>query len=812
MGAIYLATDTVLLRNVALKVLPENIANDKKRLSRFEREAHAVSALNHPNILTVHEFGHENGIHYLATEFVDGRTLRDELQTGDLSLIDALSIAEQAALALSAAHAAGIVHRDIKPENIMVRNDGIVKVLDFGLVKFTDAKGETSDAEASTKLNTNPGVVMGTVAYMSPEQAKGRPVDERTDIWSLGIVLYEMICETTPFDGESTNDVIAAILRSEPKPISNYLADVPRDLERLVGKCLRKDPEQRYQHIKDVLIDIRELKQELAFELKEQHSKKLNVEANTQTFVHDHPTNVGTSEPTNELLTIHQTSSAEYVVSEIKQHKRGFILLSIGVLFAAIGFGYWFFSNRISNAAPIESIAVMPFVNASGNNDVEYLSDGMTETLINSLSQLPKLSVKGRSSVFRYKGKDVEPRTIGTELSVQAVLNGRVVQRGDSLILSLDLVDTKTGNQIWGEQYSRKLTDILSLQHEIGRDVSNKLRAKLSGEDTARLAKNYTANPEAYQLYLQGRYHWNKRTDEDIKKSTEYFQKAIDKDPNYALAYVGLADSYIVVPVLPARESHPKAKAAALKALSIDPSLGEAHAALANSAVYYEWDWPNGEKEYKRAIELSPQYATSHHWYGESLALVGRFDDSFAEYGRALELEPLSLAISTDLAYAYVFARQYDRAIEHLKKLAVLDPNYVRTHYYLARAYEEKGMLQEAIESYAKGRLLDGENPAAVATYVATFNAVLKTSGANGYWQKLVEIENDQGVKGNLYPVVVAGYYARLNDRDRVFPLLEIAFEARATDMAFLNVSPEWDNVRSDPRFRDLLRRVGLPH
>jgi tetratricopeptide (TPR) repeat protein len=436
----------------------------------------------------------------------------------------------------------------------------------------------------------------------------------------------------------------------------------------------------------------------------------------------------------------------------------------------------------------------------------------MTESLINSLSQLPKLAVKARSSVFRYKGKDIEPQTVGNELSVQAVLNGRVVQRGDNLTLSLELVDTKTGNQIWGEQYNRKFTDIVSLQNEIAREVSNKLRQKLSGADEQKLAKNYPISSEAYELYLQGLYHWNKRTNESVGKATEYFQRAIEKDPNYALAYIGLASSYIVMPILPPRESYPKAKAAALKALEIDESLGEAHAVLANVSFYYEYNWENAEREYKRAIELSPNYPTLHHWYGDSLAFVGRFDESFAEYKRALELDQLSFAISTDLGLVYYRARQYDRSIEHLKKLRDLDPNYVRTHDYLAIVYEEKGMFEEALAEKEKSSMLQGKDMEKIIKVNSAIRNAIKESGAKGYWQKLLDVSKEQAQKGNtVYPIDIAIFYAKLNERDQAFVWLEKAFEERLSDMVMLKVSPEWDNIRSDPRFTDLIQRVGLP-
>ncbi len=504
------------------------------------------------------------------------------------------------------------------------------------------------------------------------------------------------------------------------------------------------------------------------------------------------------------VLPAQQTSGTTHALSKSKRRKA---IVAITVVIAlALAVTIYFFVVRKSNV-PINSIAVLPFVNERGNADVEYLSDGMTESLINSLSQLPNLSVKARSTVFHYKGKDITPQQVGSELSVQAVLNGRVVQRGDQLTLSLELVDARTGNQIWSEQYNRKTADLVSLQSKIARDVSNKLRLKLSGADEQRVTKSYTANTEAYQLYLKGLYYWNKRTHEGTRKAMEYFQQAIDKDPSYALAYVGLADSYTISTF--SHTSDEKAKAAALKALEIDDTLGEAHATL---GVIKEWEWyayagADAEREFKRAIELSPNYPTAHHWYGEFLDTRGRFDESFAEYQRALELDPLSLAISTALGTAYYDARQYDRAIEYFKELIEMDPNYVRTHFYLAQVYEEKGMFEEAIAENEKGLILDGKNPNEVAKAKTAMKDALRLSGARGYWQKKFDLGREDEQSSN--PLAMASLFARLGEKDQAFVWLEKAYDERV-HLEYLKVSPEWDNLRSDPRFASLLQRVGL--
>jgi TolB-like protein/Tfp pilus assembly protein PilF len=485
-----------------------------------------------------------------------------------------------------------------------------------------------------------------------------------------------------------------------------------------------------------------------------------------------------------------------------------YAVLAAAAILVIVGGIFVYRYLRSASTGQIESIAVMPFVNASGNAEFEYLSDGMTETLINSLSQVPNLAVKGRGSVFRYKGKDIEPKQIAADLGVQAVLNGRVQARGDSVTLSLDLVDASTGNQIWGEQYVRKLSEIVALQKDIAGDVSNKLKSKLSGTEKQNVGKTYTVDPEAYQLYLQGLYQWNKRTDENSARAREFFQNAIDKDPKYALAYVGLASGYIVND-RPAAFNE-KAKAAAAKALELDPSLGEAHAILGNVAFYYEWDFPRAEAEFKKAIELNPNYPTAHHWYGETLAAQGRFEESNAEYARAVELDPVSMAILTDQAMAYIYARQFDRAIEQLKKLVEIDPNYVRTHFYLAEAYQAKGMFPEAIESTKKGAILSGMEPDRAEALAKRRLDAFKNEGPAGYWKVQLDLAVERGTRdGDAADVIdMAIDHANLGNADKAFEYLEKGFKDRRVGLVFLKVDYIWDKIRSDPRFDDLVRRV----
>ncbi len=510
-----------------------------------------------------------------------------------------------------------------------------------------------------------------------------------------------------------------------------------------------------------------------------------------------------------QIHTTEQTAVQPSGIGEVPKAKGFDKRLILGPLALAVFVLGGFFGYRyITPAKQIASIAVMPLVNSSDDADSEYLSDGMTETLINSLAQLPDLAVKGRGSVFRYKGKDSDPKQIATELGVDAVLNGRLLKRGDSVTLSLDLVEAATGNQIWGEQYVRGFNEIASLQKEIARDVSNKLKAKLSGADQQNIAKGQTANSEAYQLYLQGLYQWNKRTFEGIEKAKELFQKAIDKDPNYALAHAGLASSHVVSGGM--QDDGKKAKAAALKALEIDPSLGEAHTVLANVAFYQEWDPETSEREFKKAIELSPNYATSYHWYGETLSALGRFDEANAALTRAVELDPVSLAIATDQGFVYYTARQFDRAIEHFKRLIEIDPTFQRSYFYLAANYDEKRMFPEAIEARRKGYSAGAENNAKIDAAAKRLSQAYAERGEKGYWQaSLEQVYQRAAQTGQLVDEVeIAFIYAKLGDIDKAFEWLDKGYKARRTGMVFLKADPGWENIRSDPRFDDLVHRV----
>lgn len=562
MGEVYLARDTKLDRQVAVKVLLPHLAADPERLRRFQQETRAVSSLNHPHILVIHDVGQFEGRAFIVTEYVEGQTLRARLRDGPLNTREVVEIAVQIASALTAAHARGIVHRDIKPENVMVRSDGYVKVLDFGIAKLLITPREHDGDD--TRLRTQPGVVMGTPRYMSPEQARGLALDARTDVWSLGVLLYEMIAGRPPFDGATPADVLAAILRAEPAPLSLGATPAAKAAGRLVARTLAKNPADRFASARELHAELTALKTELDSGAGRTPAPRTVTPAASD-LQHDH-------------------------------------------------------------ATAIDSLAVLPFVNAGGDPDTEYLSDGIPESLINSLSQIPDLRVVPRSTAFRYKGQDVDPKKAGRQLRVRALLMGKVLQRGDTLHVQVELVDVAKESPLWGERFNRKVADIFTVEEEIAKQISEKLRLTLSGGDRARLLKRYTENTEAYHLYLKGRYHWNKRTGEGLRKAIEYFQQAVESDPTYALAYAGLADGYCVLPffaAVPAKGAFIRGKADALKALEIDPDLSEALTALGPLQGLLDWDWAGAERSVRRAIEVKPDYWLAHDHYALVLSALG---------------------------------------------------------------------------------------------------------------------------------------------------------------------------------------------
>jgi TolB-like protein/Tfp pilus assembly protein PilF len=682
----------------------------------------------------------------------------------------------------------------------MIRPDGLVKILDFGIAKLTERKVAAIEAEAATAIKaegTSPGMIIGTAAYMSPEQARGKDIDARSDIFSFGVVLYEMLSGKQPFEGESAMDTISSIIYKEPVPLDE--TKTPKELRRIIEKCLRKDRDERYQTAKDLLIDLKDLKQDLQLQNQLERTAPPNNSNESKTQI----LNATTADVS------HTTSSAEYVVSEIKSHKSSFIIGLLVLTLASIGFGYWFFANRTSSAAQIESIAVLPFQNTSSNADTEYLSDGVTESLINSLSQLPNIKVIARASAFRYKGKDIDLAQIAKELNVQAIISGRVVQRGDTLSISVDLTDTQNNTQLWGRQFTKKSSDIFAVQEEITRQITDSLRVRLTGAQVESLTKRYTDNEEAYKLYLQGRFHWNKRN-QSLKKAVEYFRQAIEKDPNYALAYAGLAETYALLGeyrVEPARESAPKGRAAALKALEIDPNLAEAYTALAYIKTDYEWDFAGAEKDYLKAVELNPKYATARQWYGEYLTQMARFDEAAAQIRQAQEFDPLSPVINQQMAELLMFQGQYDKALELSRKTLELDPNFLNAYSIIGWAYEEKKMFDEAVAANQKRMVVAGEDKQKIEALEQAY----KKGGWKGYLQKILEFDKEEFNQGKGSAGSIAGNYALLGEYEEAFKWLERSYENREDAMAWLKVSAVYNPMRSDPLFQDLIRRVGFP-
>jgi len=809
MGEVYLAEDVRLGRKIALKILSADFTKNEDRLRRFEQEPRAASGLSHPNILTIFDIGIEDSTHFIATEFIDGQTLRSALTRARMKLGEVLDIALQAAGALAAAHAAGIIHRDIKPENIMVRPDGLVKVLDFGLAKLTETQAPSTDSGARTiaRADTDPGTVMGTAAYMSPEQARGQKVDARTDIFSLGVVIYEMIAGRAPFEGETASHVIVSILEKEPPPLTRSSPDAPSELERIVTKALAKDKDERYQTVKDLLIDLKRLKQRRDLDAEIERSISPDTLSHSAVATGSGPAAAVTATPSvtsSGDVAARTTSSAEYLVSGIKQHKKGVIAAVVLSAIAIAALVYFFYP---ATSAAMNSIAVLPLTNTSGDPNTEYVSDGISESLINSLSQLQRLRVTARSTAFRYKGKEADPQQVGRDLNVRAVLMGRVRQVGDTLNIQVDLVDATTGAQLWGEEYNRKLSDILAVKQDISREITEKLRLRLTGDEQKQISRRDTTNAEAYQSYLRGRYHWNKRTGDGLKKAIEQFQNAIDRDPNYALAYAGLADCYMLLEQyagIPSSETAPKAKAAAERALAIDDSLAEAHTSLAFH-YHQSWRWEESEKEFKRAITLNPNYPTTHHWYQILLRTLGREDEALAEIKRAQELDPLSPVFEVNIGMLYITKGDLDSAMEHSSRLVQLDPNFPLAHEISGMVYLKQLRYAEAIAEFQQNVAIDR-----TAYSLSYLGHVYGMSGRrNEALAVLKELEGKYNKRESLAQYVAA-VYAGLGDKDQAFAWLEKGFQDKSGLLDFVITEVNFDPLRSDPRYADLLRRMGL--
>ncbi len=744
MGEVYRARDTVLGRDVAIKVLPEDLAGSPQALQRFEREAKALATLSHPNILSIHDFGSDHSISYLVMELLDGDTLRGKIASADLSYSKTLQIAIAVAEGLWAAHSRGIIHRDLKPENIFLTSDGIVKILDFGLARMEEALAPDTQSLPTRSIPTAEGHVVGTVPYMSPEQVRGGPLDPRTDIFSFGCVLYEMLTGGRPFARDSAAETMAAILKDDPLPVNEMEQKLPAEAQHVILHCLEKNRDERFQSARD-----------LAFALKALLSGS------------ELP-RITTKEPS------------------VPARKR-----------------------RTSRKA-VDSLAVLPLVNAGGDPNMEYLSDGITESIINSVSQIPKLRVMARSTVFRYKGREMDPQQIGVDLNVRAVLTGRMVQRAETLNIQTELVDVLDGSQLWGEQYVRKMQDIFAIQEEISQEISSKLRLKLSGEEKNRLVKRHTANTEAYELYLRGRFCWNKRTSEGLKKAIEYFQLAAQKDPEYAQAYSGLADCYNLLSAygfLAPKDSVPLARTASTRALTIDPMLAEAHETLAHVKMLYDWDWSGAEIEFKKAIELNPNYATAHQRYAIQLAAQGRMQLAEKEIRKAQELDPLSLIINTDVGLISYFQAQHNQAITQFRKTLDLDPDFSVAHFALGLALEQEGRFEEALAEFETGMRLSGDR-----SFLSSPAHTLAISGRPEEARSLLAELVVLSTKRYVSPYRLAIVYAGLREIDRAFEWLDKACEDRSVWLIHLHLArdPRFHSIRNDPRFTKVLQRISV--
>ena len=787
MGIVYKAEDIRLGRFVCLKFLPEKLSKDHPAVERFQREARAASSLNHPHICTIYDVDEYEEQSFIVMEFLEGQTLKHRIEGRPLSIERVPEYGHQMADALEAAHAKAIIHRDIKPANIFVTERGQVKLLDFGLAKLLpERKGIASLTHAGTAFNnttqdahlTSTGVSMGTVAYMSPEQVRGEELDERTDLFSLGLVLYEMATGRQAFVGNTSGILFDAILNRTPVPAGRLNPAISPQLEQIINKALEKDRTLRYRTAADLGADLLRLKRDTD---------------SARAF------QVTTGTPAAQLA---KRPWIHFVWAGV-----------LGLALVLFGLNTGGLRDRVLHGSAqgrVDSIAVLPFANVSNDPKTEYLSDGITESLINNLSQLPNLSVTARNTVFRYKGQSTDPQKLGRDMGVKAILTGRLIQTGDDLMISVSLEDVRESRQIWGEQYNRKLSNLVSVQQEIAADIYGRLRPKLEGEGRKLLAKRPTENVEAYQLYLQGLFYWNKWTEADFKRAADYFTQAVQKDSRYALSYAGLADTYSLLGdagYLPPSEAWPKAKAAATQALEIDDTLAEAHTSLALVKEHFEWDWTGAETEFRRAIELNPNSATTHHWYGDYLANMGRSEEGLRETKRAQELDPLSLIINTTLGWQLYLARRNDPATEQLRKVLDIDARFTPARRVLEEVYAQTGRQKEAVEEREKVVSLSG-SPELAASIAEDF-AKLGYEGVQQSWlDGLTEISKH----GYVSSYSIAEGYMRLGRKEKALEWLEKAYQEHDSGLVSIAVEPMFDPLRTNPRFADIVRRMKLPN
>ena len=761
MGEVYRAFDGSLQRHVAIKILAQDGGGEAER--RFEQEARAIARLSHPNVVAVYDFGSEAGSRFIVSELLEGRTLRESLSSGSIAAGTAIDFASQIASALTAAHEKGIVHRDLKPENVMVLPGGRLKVLDFGLARLTqeELRDEVSDDAPTAAVATRPGTVMGTPGYMSPEQLRGAAVDARTDIFSLGVILYEMLSGRQPFRGRSAADTTAAILRGEPPPLESAEA---RALEPVIRKCLEKDADRRYATAAEV-------------------SAALDAVRS-------------------------RAMTAPIAPPALPRARRWIAAAAITAALVATGA---IIMMRQRQPAPrvVKAIAVLPFENVSGNPEEDYFADGMTDELITSVAQHSGVRVIARSSVMPYRKTKKSPETVARELGVDALVNGTVRRDGQRIRVSVEMVPAGAKEVAWAKSYEGALADALSLQSSVAEAIAGQIQSHADLSDEAKKSLSRRVDPEAFLLYQKGRYFWNQRNAAALRHGIETFQQAIDRDPTYAAAYSGLADCYTALgygSFLPPRDAFAKAKSAALKAIELDPALAEPHASLGYVRLYYDWDFPAADAEFQRSLALNPNYLTGRQFYSVYLTAMGRFDDARRQIAIARELDPLSISVNTDMGFELFYRSDYDAAIRQLLDTIEMNPGFALAHFWLGRAYQQSRRYDDAIAEYRKANDLQPEWVPTLAALGSVYALSGRTGEARAMLQHLDELSRTKYVT----PYGVALIYANLNDPDHAFQWLDRAVEDRSHWLVWLKLDARWQPIRSDARFDGLVKKVGL--
>jgi serine/threonine-protein kinase len=770
MGKVYKAQDTDLKEKVAIKLLRPEIAADKKTIERFRNELKFARKIRHKNVCQMYDLNKEKGAHYITMEYVAGKDLKGMIRMmGQLSSGKTIFIAKQVCEGLVEAHRLGVVHRDLKPQNIMVDEDGNARIMDFGIARSLKTKGITAA-----------GVMIGTPEYMSPEQVEGKDVDQRSDVYSLGVILYEMVTGRVPFEGDTPFTIGMKHKGEEPKDPKELNAQLPEDLNLVILRCLEKDKEKRYQSAGEVRAELTRIEKGI---------------------------------PTTEIEIPKRKPITSKEITVTFGLKKLLIPALIAIAIVIIGVTIWRLlpkKEAVSLLPSRPSIAVLPFDDLSPQRDQDHFCDGMTDDIIAKLSKLEGLKVISRTSVMRYKNADIDIKVIGQELGVASIVEGSVRRENNNIRVNAQLINVEDGFHLWAETYDRELINVFDIQSDVAEKIARALKAKLSPEEIEGIGKKPTENLEAYNLYLKGRYYWNKRIEEGIKTAVDHFEQALKEDPDYAQAYAGLADCYVILPwysPFPQKEAYTKAKEAALKALEIDDTLAETHASLAFIKLFYDWDWAGAESEFKRAIELNPGYATAHHWYAFYFVFKARFDEAIKEMKKARELDPLSLIINVDMGQMFYLGRKYDQAIEVLQKTLKMDPNFTRVHQFLGLVYLEKSMYKEALaELQNEKELLRSWNPDLETPIGITYVKMGKRKEA----QQVLEDMTEKSRQGHIMPYLLASLCFALGENDQGFEWLQKAYDERDQQLYFLKVDPLFDSARSDPRFNALLKKMGL--